>query len=110
MAIDHAGREAGTVEQYLGFDDECGTGLLAWRELRLFDRLRGERRRRMAQMSLVARRRANEEAGAKQERQQTHSHAAETPVCADRFRRCISPDHRVRYYQNVGQEAEAFAD
>jgi len=49
----------------------------------------------MASMALVARRRANEEAGAKQERQQTHNHAAKTSTRGDRFRRLALLGHFV---------------
>ncbi len=44
-------------------------------------------------MALVARCRADTQPGAKQERQQTRGHAAETRARADRFRQPVSLDH-----------------
>ena len=43
VTVDHTGREASAVKQCSGFDNKCRIVLPTLPELRLFDRLRGER-------------------------------------------------------------------
>jgi hypothetical protein len=43
VTVDHPGRETGPIQQHFGFDNDCRIVLLPLSELRLLDRLGGER-------------------------------------------------------------------